>query len=173
MHPRYCTAMPADVHGSAWCPIHRCDKHLHRQGPGRAQRYRCQACRAAYRKRVLERREARLRRSVLQSDSEAVLQRADALAAAVGGWSVLLERLSADQATALAVKLAGAADELRQRAESIPAAVSQAAQDRATVAAAAELLLAMQPIALRPVLERLTLRARDKRGLHYADGGGI
>jgi hypothetical protein len=51
---------------------------------------------------------------------------------------------------------------------------ADAARDPAAIAAASEMFLALRPIELRPILERLTLRAQDLRSnVMHGSGEGI
>lgn len=123
----------------------------------------------------------------LARDALRVSQVLSSLIRACGGFEGLARRLAGEPGTAaeLIVKLSAAQAELDKRAaEQSRAALAQrsagraaaraGARDAATVAACVEVLAELQPVELRPVLERLTLRARTNRARQLlGDGDGI
>jgi hypothetical protein len=164
------------------CPIHRTSMKLRRQGPSRPPGWWCPECQRLacrrYRERRGQRRIASLVKGACRAEADRAVQLADMLMRHFGGWERLLAAIPPPKAAELAIRLSAAENELRARSieaqRKNQAAVASAVRDPATVAAAVEVVVNLEPVELRSVLERLYLRARTNRARKCAgDGDGI
>lgn len=157
------------------CPIHGNPLHLRRQGAHRPLRWECRPCRIEEKRLYRARQRTRVCRTgvpkLLRAEAARVLSRAEDIARRCGGWQRLIEALPPGQAAQLVLKFASAHDELKLRADESEAFISEAARDRATIAAAVELLLQLPPSELSPIIHRLIIRARDRRAILLCGNG--
>jgi len=160
------------------CPIHHVPKRLRRHGHGDRLVARCYRCEREAAKRCRKRHLRRQTAGLLRSDARYVAGILTAMRRSWGSLDSLLEGMPIQQRLPMMGKLAIAIEELNERARAAhavdQAALKQGAKNWAMIATANQLLLELRPAELRPILERLILRARDRRWMNWTgDGDGV
>lgn len=174
--------MPATLLCDRLCSIHGRRKYLQPVRTSGQILFICRDCdiERKRRRRALQRSLTlqRLASHLASAAADRLELRLQSLVRSCGGWERLVAELPIGLRARVAVRLADGVAELRSRAEQAAnegeAAAKQGARDPLVIAAAVELLLQLTPGDLRPVLERLTIRARTQRQPKYSgDGDGV
>jgi len=156
--------------------------HLRPQGHNRSLGWSCRECNAEssrrYRARCRQRSVTATLPRLLRADAERVVQLMNALLRCIGGWDRLRDSLNPSQPGELVVKMAISHDELVAKARDEErrenAQIQTAAGNRAMLDACVRILAELPPRELRPVMERLLQRTRDRRAcVIHGCGEGI